>query len=35
MNTPGTKEGNWLWQAQRADIEAAKDTMCQLVKLHQ
>ena len=30
MNTPGTAVGNWSWQATKADIQAARETLKQL-----
>ena len=35
MNEPGTVEGNWIWQADAADIEDARDKMKRLVELHE
>lgn len=34
MNTPGTAEGNWTWQARAADIAKAKARLQELVNLH-
>jgi len=35
MNTPGTTEGNWSWQARAADLPAALETARELVALHE
>ena len=35
MNTPGTTEGNWMWQARAADIERAMPRLRELVILHE
>ena len=35
MNTPGTTEGNWVWQADAADMAAALKTAASLVSLHE
>ena len=32
MNTPGTAEGNWSWQATEADIAAAEERTGELVR---
>ena len=32
MNVPGVATGNWTWQAQEADIEAAEDNTAQLMR---
>ena len=34
MNVPGTAKGNWIWQAKQADVQAARETMRELVGLH-
>ena len=34
MNTPGTKVGNWTWQALGADVKAAADALEHFVELH-
>ena len=33
MNTPGTKKGNWVWQAKRRNVKAAAETAAHLVEL--
>ena len=35
MNTPGTAKGNWAWQADAVDMDAALETARKLVALHQ
>ena len=32
MNVPGVATGNWTWQADEADIEAAEDKTAQLLR---
>ncbi|MDO4399523.1 MAG: 4-alpha-glucanotransferase [Coriobacteriia bacterium] len=34
MNTPGTKTGNWTWQATGADVEAGAEALKHFVELH-
>ncbi len=35
MNIPGTKKGNWVWQAKRKAVEAAAETAAHLVQLRE
>ena len=32
MNVPGVATGNWTWQADEGDIEAAEDKTAQLLR---